>query len=157
MTRAVHIALLASAALVGCGGGPSEPARMRESIEPYLDDMAGFDRWARRLSLADSAFRSEAAREEAAFAPLRRQRRIAAAWLVREGPDPQSLRHPSDAPELPTEGWVRVLTEDLGELTAQRRTLRIGDRERIFTLIRRSRDAPGGGVLHVTVACAPIE
>jgi hypothetical protein len=130
---------------------------MRDAIEPYLGEVATYDRWARRLGLADAAFRSEEALREAAFAPLRRQRRVAAAWLEREGPDARELSHPAGAPALPEDGWVRVVTEDLGELHAQRRHLRIGEREREFTLIRRRRPAPGGATLHVTLALAPPE
>lgn len=128
---------------------------MRAVIEPCLSEVATYDRWARRLGLADAAFRSEEALREAAFAPLQRQRLIAAAWLERDGPDRRVLRHPSDAPALPSDGWVRVVTEDLGELRAQTRDLRIGEGERRFALIRRSRPAPGGATLHVTLACAP--
>lgn len=157
--RAVRPVLgaLGACLLVACSSGPSEARRMRAALEPYLDEVAAYDRWARRLGLADAAFRSEAALREAAFAPLRRERRVAAAWLQRRGPDARTLRHPEDAPALPEDGWVRVVTEDLGELHAQRRRLRIAGREREWILIRRSRPAPGGATLHVTLACAPPE
>ena len=146
------LSVLLGALLAGCSSGPSPSARMQEEIAPHLEELARFDRWARRLSLADSAFRSEDALEEAAFAPLRRRPRVVAAWLERVGPDARALRHPHDAPALPEDGWVTVRTEALGELVAQRRAMTVGGREAPVTLIRRSRDAPGGAVLHVTMA-----
>lgn len=124
---------------------------MRVAIEPFLDEHARFDRWARRLSLGDSAFRSREALEEAAFAPLRERRRVVAAWLQRVGPDPLELRYPGDAPALPGDGWVRVRTESHGEVRAQRRELTVGESRRRLTLIRRSEPAPGGATLHVTM------
>lgn len=151
---ALHVASVLTLA-VACSSGPTESARMRAAIEPCLGEVRAYDRWARRLGLADAAFSSEEALREAAFAPLRREPRVAAAWLHREGPDARRLRHPESAPDLPTDGWVPVVTEGLGELSAQRRRLAIGERDREFTLIRRSRPAPGGATLHVTLACAP--
>ncbi len=138
---------------VACSGGPREDAaRMQSAVEPYLDDVAAYDRWARRLSLADAAFRSDAALEEAAFAPLRDEPRVVAAWLEREGPDPRTLAHPPGAPALPSSGWVRIRTAELGELDAQHATLAIGGEDRELLLIRRSAPAPGGATLHVTLA-----
>lgn len=151
----VGCALAWALACGACSSGPTEAAQMRRVIEPCLQDVATYDRWARRLGLADGAFRSSEALNEAAFAPLRRQPRVAAAWIERAGPDARALHHPDDAPALPDDGWVRVVTEALGELHAQRRRLSIGEREREFTLVRRSRPAPGDATLHVTIACAP--
>lgn len=155
--RVLAIAVSASSVALGCSSGSSDPARLQRDIAPFLDELAAYDRWARRISLADSAFHSDDAQREAAFAPLRSQPRVAAAWLDRVGPDPRALRYPDDAPALPEDGWVRVVTQELGELSAQRRHLTIGDRAREFRLLRRSRDAPGGAVLHVTLAFAPPE
>jgi hypothetical protein len=141
--------------VLGCGT-PTAPTELRAAIAPYLDEMAAYDRWARRLGIAEPAFRSEDALREAAFAPLRRRPRVAAAWLEREGPDARTLRYPDDAPALPDDGWVRVVTDELGELHAQRRRLAIGHAaERELTLVRRSRPAPDEGILHVTLAFAP--
>jgi hypothetical protein len=137
--------------LIACSGDDS-PARFRSEIEPHLDVFGDFDRWARRLSLADSAFRSEEALAEAAFAPLRDDARVLAAWLDREGPDPAHLAHPEGLAPPPSEGWVRVRTEELGELEARRATLEKGDRPRSCLLIRRSAPAPGSAILHVTLA-----
>ena len=149
------MALLCAACWLGCDS-PTPPTELRAAIGPYLEEMAAYDRWARRLGIAESAFHSEDALREAAFAPLRRQPRVAAAWLVREGPDAGTLRYPDEAPTLPEDGWVRVITDELGDVHAQRRRLAIGQTpERELTLIRRSRPAPDGGTLHVTVAFAP--
>lgn len=140
-----------SLALLACTS-PSDPGPMREALEPRLPAFAEYDRWARRLGLADEAFRSEEAMSEAAFAPLRERTDVAAAWLVREGPDARRLAHPSDAPPLPSDGWTRVLTEELGALEARHAVLHIEQRPRQCLLIRRSAPAPGDAVLHVTVA-----
>ncbi len=138
---------------LGCSAGSTDAAALRAAVAPHLDEMAEYDRWARRVSLADSAFRSRAALEEAAFAPLRQSSRVLAAWLTREGPDPHELVHPRDAPRLP-EGWTRVRTDALGELQVQRASLRLGGDARLCLLIRKSGPAPGGAVLHVTLAFA---
>ncbi|MCB9592954.1 MAG: hypothetical protein H6719_09505 [Sandaracinaceae bacterium] len=146
--------LVASALLLACDPQPSDARRLRTDIEPFLDEVARFDAWARRMDLAESAFRSREAMAEAAFAPIRDRPRIVAAWLVREGPGAMELRHPADAPTLPEDGWVRVLLPDhpLDEVTAQRRELRVGAEARQLVLIRRSRPAPDRATLHVTLA-----
>lgn len=156
MLRRTLRLLFFSALLSACGAGPSEEAvAAREMAEPYLEPLATYDRWARRLSIGDVGFRSEAALNEAAFAPLRRERRVVAAWLDRVGPDARSLRYPDDAPPRPDGGWVRFVTEDLGELDGQRAELSVGDRSGEFVLLRRTRDAPGSARLEVTLAFAP--
>ncbi|MEC7522408.1 MAG: hypothetical protein VYE22_21150 [Myxococcota bacterium] len=135
----------------GCGGEPPGAADTRRAVEVHLDDFAAYDRWARRLGLADSAFRSEAALAEAAFAPLRQEEDVIAAWLIREGPDARSLRSPDGAPPPPGSGWVTIQTEGLGALDAQRAP--IGDERATF--IRRSRPTQGDATLHVIVAYRP--
>lgn len=157
MIDALRAALAAVIALAcACSGGPrADAARLQTEVAPYLTDVAAFDRWARRLSLADSAFRSHEALEEAAFAPLRGDERVAAAWIVREGPDARALAHPSSAPAQPEDGWVRIRSEGLGALDVRRATLRLGREERACLLVRRSAPAPGGATLHVTMAFAP--
>lgn len=144
--RSVSLALLLALA---CSGGASRAGELRAAIEPHLGAFAEYDRWARRFALADTAFRSDEAREEAAFAPLRRDRRVAAAWLVREGPGAHALRHPAGAPALPSEGWVKVRTDALGELDVLRTRL---DGDAPHLLVRRSAPAPSGATLHVTLA-----
>ncbi len=155
-SRACLFAALALT-LGACGGGREGTAELRDAVDPYLDEMAEYDRWARRLSLADAAFSSDEALEEAAFAPLRRKPRIAAAWLVREGADARRLSYPSSAPALPHDGWQRIRTDAMGELDVQRATLRIAGRARECLLVRRSAPAPGEATLHVTLAFAPDE
>ena len=137
-----------------CDTGPSEARRLQPQVEPFLDDFATFERWARRFELADSAFHSREALREAAFAPLFEQRRVVGAWLVREGPDATELRYPEGAPGLPQEGRVRVLLSDheLMEVYAQRRSMTFAGQTREVTLIRRSRPAPGDATLHVVMA-----
>lgn len=144
----------ATSALSGCDARPSEAGRLRTDVEPFLDEHARFDAWARRLDLAESAFRSREALVEAAFAPLRERPRVVAAWLVREGPGPTELRYPPGAPSLPADGWVRVALPDhpLDEVHAQRCRLPVGEEDRELLLIRRSRVASGGATLHVTTA-----
>lgn len=150
--------VLALAALAagtsGCDTRPSEARRLRLDVAPFLEELSRFDAWARRLDLAESAFRSREALVEAAFAPLREHRRVTAAWLVRVGPGPTELRHPADAPALPSEGWVRVVLPDhpLEEVHAQRARLRLRGQEREVLLVRRSRPASGGATLDVTMA-----
>lgn len=143
---------LALALVAACSGGPADAASLRAAIDPHLADFAEYDRWARRLALGESAFRSQEALREAAFAPLREERRVAAAWVEREGPDGHSLRYPDAAPALPSGPWVSVRTERLGELSVRRATLRIGQEEMRCLLIRRSGPAPRAGTLHVTLA-----
>lgn len=139
---------------LSCTREPSDSARMRPLVEPHLTAFARYDRWARRVETANSAFRSDEALEEAAFAPLRRQRDVAAAWLVREGLEARTLSHPSTAPPLPEDGWVRLLTESLGEIHTQQRRLIVGERETLFILVRRTRAATDGTALHVAMAFA---
>lgn len=137
-----------------CDAGPSPARRLQPQVEPFLDDFANFDRWARRFGLADSAFHSPDALREASFAPLREQRRVVGAWLVREGPDATELRYPDGAPSLPEDGWVRVVlsTSELTEVYAQRCSMTFAGEAREVTLIRRSRPAPGDAMLHVVMA-----
>jgi hypothetical protein len=148
------IVSLALALLSACSGGPADAADLRGAIDPHLAELAAYDRWARRLALGDSAFRSEEALREAAFAPLRDERSVAAAWVEREGPDGHALRYPDGAPALPPDGWVTVRTEELGELEVQRAALRIGEETTPCLLIRRSAPAPRDATLHVTLAFA---
>ncbi len=152
--RSTCLALVSCVLMLACDTAPSQARRVRAEIEPFLDDHARFDRWARRLEIGEAGFRSREALREAAFAPLRDRGRIVAAWLVREGPDATELRYPDGAPPLPDGGWVRVLLpeHELEEVSARQATLTIGGEEREVTLIRRSRPAPGDAVLHVTLA-----
>jgi hypothetical protein len=145
---------LALALVSACSGGAGDASELRAAIDPHLRELAEYDRWARRLALGDSAFRSEDALREAAFAPLRDERTVRAAWVHREGPDGHALRYPDGAPALPTDGWVPVRTEELGELAVQRATLRIGQEPTPCLLLRRSAPAPRGATLHVTLAFA---
>jgi hypothetical protein len=148
--RKLHLLLIPLLA-IACAS-ERDPGPMRAAVEPRLEAFAEYDRWARRLGLADSAFRSDEALAEAAFAPLRERSDVAAAWLHREGPDAQTLAYPDGAPAPPESGWVPVRTDALGEVEGQHFTLRSGERERRCVLIRRSAPAPGDAVLHVTVA-----
>ncbi len=127
---------------------------MRPQIEPFLGEFARYDRWARRVGIADSAFHSPEGLREAAFAPLRGRRRVVAAWLERVGPDATDLRHPDGAPSLPDGGWLRVVLADheLDDVEAQRCSLAFSSGARAVTLIRRSRPAPGDAMLRVTLA-----
>jgi len=152
--RSTCLAFVTCALAMACDARPSEARRLRSEIEPYLDEHARYDRWARRVAIGDSAFRSREALREAAFAPLRERRRVHAAWLVREGPDATELRHPDGVPALPPDGWVRVLLpeHELEEVHARRATLEIAGESRELMLIRRSRPAPGDATLHVTLA-----
>lgn len=146
----IRLAVVLGVVLAGCAGRSGETAELRAAIEPHLAEIAEYDRWARRVGLADPAFRSEAALEEAAFAPLRRSSRVRAAWLTREGPDPRDLRHPRDAPSLPG-AWSRVQSQ-LGPLDVQRTLLELAGQERAYLVVRRTGPAPGDAVLHVTLA-----
>lgn len=128
---------------------------MRMAVEPYLEEHARFDRWARRLSLGDAAFREPGALEEAAFAPLRERRLVRAAWIVREGPDARELRYPEGGPELPDGGWVPLRLDREGDYTARRATLEVEGEARELTLLRSSRPATGDATLHVTLGFGP--
>ena len=141
-------------AVSACDARPSAARQLQPQIEPFLDEFARYDRWARRLGLADSAFHSREGLREAAFAPLRRRRRVVAAWLERLGPDATELRYPDGAPSLPEGGWVRVVLpeHELHEVEAQRCSLTSSSGARDSTLIRRSRPAPGDATLRVTLA-----
>jgi hypothetical protein len=142
--------------LAACSSSAADAARVRALVEPHLEGFAEYDRWARRLALGDAAFRSEEALAEAAFAPLRGDATVVAAWIEREGPDAHTLVYPEGAPPRPASGWVRVRTETLGEIEAQTATLRAGDaNERDCVVLRRSAPAPRGATLHVTVAFVP--
>jgi len=151
--RSTSLALVSCVLLLACDTAPSEARRVRTEIEPFLDEHARYDRWARRLEIAEAGFRSREALREAAFAPLRDRGRVVVAWLTREGPDATELRYPQSAPGVPEGEWVRVLLpeHELEEVTARRATLTIAGEERELLLIRRSRPAPGDAVLHVTL------
>jgi len=127
---------------------------MRRQIEPFLDEFGRYDRWARQMGVADSAFHSREGLREAAFAPLRDRGRVVAAWLERVGPDATELHHPDDAPALPEEGWVRIALpeREIDEVEAQRRSLTFSTQAREVTLIRRTQPAPGDATLRVTMA-----
>lgn len=153
MRWTLALGLLGFALACGCDSSPSAARELRPELEPLLDEHARYDRWARRLSLGNSAFRSPEALYEAAFAPLRGRSQVLAAWLEREGPDATDLRYPEGLPAAPTDGWVRVVTDhELGEVHGQRTSLSLGGEAQTVLLIRRSRPAPGGATLHVTLA-----
>lgn len=121
-------------------------------VEPHRVDFVDYDRWARRVSLGDAAFRSEEALREAAFAPLRERPNVLAAWLERRGPDAHLLARPASAPRPPDDGWVPMRVRELGQIEARIATLRLGDTERRCLLVRRSAPAPEGATLVVTLA-----
>lgn len=78
---------------------------------PHAETVARFDRWARRVASASQAWRSRTALAETAFAPIRTDHAILAAWIAREG-EP-TLGHPAGA-ELPADlHWAHVRVEGL--------------------------------------------
>ncbi|MGF1468094.1 MAG: hypothetical protein ACFCGT_18380 [Sandaracinaceae bacterium] len=147
---------LAGALLLACTGEAEAPGRMRALAEPHLAEMASFDRWARRLGLGDGAFSSEDAMREAAFAPLRRRGRAVAAWVHREGVDGLRLAYPDPSLELPRSGWVRVRTDELGELRVAEHPLDLPAGAGPWLLLARTRPAPGEATLRVVLAFPPL-
>ena len=159
--RIAFALLLLAGCLAGCGGGADDgAAAARERIEPYLDRFVEFDRWSRRFEIAGAAIRSREALEETAFAPIRRDPRIAAAVIEREGPDPMELRYPGGAPDLPSEGFVVVRHERLNSVFVLERAIEVSEEVRRdgengpvnCVILRRRGPAPEGGSLIVTVA-----
>src|SRR5258706_10900324 len=142
MVRLALIALLAS-----CTNGV-ELGNARAEAAPHIARFTAFDHWARRLDLADPSFSSDEALAETAFAPLRGERGVAAAWLEREGADPRALSWPDSAPPLPRDGWTRVRLDDVGEMETRHMTLAGHD----VLLLRRSRPVSATAILHVTMA-----
>jgi hypothetical protein len=145
--------LLGGLLLLGCVDAPGEGARLRAALRPHLDAVEAYDGWARRLGLAEGAFRSDASLEEAAFAPLASGRGAAvAAWITLSGPRDLALRWPGDAPGLPEEGWRRARLPTLGPV--ELRAFEVDGRA--VVLLRRERESVAEGRLAVTQAL-PIE
>ncbi|MGE0787982.1 MAG: hypothetical protein AB7S26_20070 [Sandaracinaceae bacterium] len=156
LVRASLMAALAISSGAGCSGSSDDARELRTAAEPFLEPHGRFDRWAERIALGDSGFRTEASRAETAFAPLTEEPRAVCAWIVREGPDPSELRYPAGAPAAPTEGWTRLSADD-DALSAQARTIEIGGTARNVTLVRRTHPVVGGATLHVIVGFAPSD
>ena len=86
--------------LLACGSKGPSAAEIAAIAEPRMETFDEFDSWARRASLGDSAFRNDRAFTEAAFSPIRNDRDIVNAWIVREGLSPRtvSLRGADEPP-----------------------------------------------------------
>lgn len=85
---------------------------------PHLDHFASFQRWSRRALSADVHLRHPGELEETLFAPIRRDREVAGAWVVRGGGDRiLSLSAPAAPPSV---DWLRLRHERLGEVRVGR-------------------------------------
>jgi hypothetical protein len=126
----------------GDGRLTAEEATRR--ARPRLDSFGRFDEWARRSALADPAFRSRAALEETAFAPIRHgEEGVVDAWIVRKGTEDRILAlHDHTGPPA-HDAWI-----DLRNATPEGvRVARAG----AVLLLTRSARGPDGAVIDVTV------
>lgn len=142
-------------ALIGAGvvlgvacGERREAAAALEAAAPYLDRFDRFDAWARRALAAGPAMRSQAVLEETLFAPIRLDRDVVDAWVVRARIAPRrwSLR----GLELPGEasGWASVRHPIDGPLEVLETALRDpnGEDRRALLVARRAPGAVGAEV-----------
>lgn len=127
-----------------CADERPETAHAVEIARAHAEDVGAFERWASRIAASDTSFPDRASLEEAAFSQVRREDRIAAAWIERRGPDPHLLSHPRAA-RVPDElAWRRVRAEGVPEVEIAVRD----DRD----YVRRTVRAPGGAQLVLTMA-----
>jgi len=152
----VTLALGALAALA-CGRGAASAREAASAAEPHLDRFAEIDQWMRRAVMADSAFRSRASLEEAAFAPFLRDEAVAEIWIDVAGArtDRLSMRGTT----LPKPAWVRIADARLRELrVAPAVTLEPAARDRPgATAVLIAREAPLEDGLRVRVTVAFVE
>lgn len=141
--------MLATVACVACARPHADAASRQEQAAPYLEEFAGYDRWARRVAGADATFSNEAALREAIFAPLHRNPgRIRAAHVERLGADPRQLRYGARRPP-PADGWRALSVASLGTVE-----IRIGsDNEDVW--LRRERATQDAARLRVTARFSP--
>ena len=155
--RAAWALALALGAL-GCGGGDRlSLGQASELAEPRLAELTRFDGWARRVASSDTAWaRGDrlAALEETAFAPVRRDDAILAAWISRTGVGDATLAHPPGAVIPEDVRFTRVRVEPVGELDVALTDASLAPRREGVPALLIRRSAPGthGSVLVVTVA-----
>ena len=103
--------------VAGCRGAASQDAAAALAVvHAHARDITGLVRWARGLSVGETRFGSQAARQEAAFAPVRETPGLTGAWIERQGPDPALLSHPAGQ-ALPGElEWQRARDPEIGVL-----------------------------------------
>jgi hypothetical protein len=151
LSLAVALALALAMLAIACSSGteraglsPEEATRL---AGPRLDSFARFDEWARRTALGDPAFRSRAALEETAFAPIRHgEEGVADAWIIRRGTEDRILAlHDRQGPPAP-DRWIDLRTA----MPSGIRAARAGE----LLLLTRTERAPDGAVIDVTVAYA---
>jgi hypothetical protein len=143
--------LLIALVLAACSSAPREglsPDEATRLAAPRLDAFAEFDAWARRVALADPAFRSRASLEETAFSPLRGEDEVRGAWIVRRGTEARVLAMQADAREPPAPShWVTLR----GATPDGVRVARVAD----AVVLTRTEVGPDGAAVDVTVAYAP--
>jgi hypothetical protein len=129
------------------GGGRLSAEEATALARPRLDSFGRFDEWARRTALADPAFRSRAALEETAFAPIRHgEEGVVDAWIVRKGTEDRILALHEHAGPPAHDAWM-----DLRNATPEGvRVARAGE----VLLLTRSARGPDGAVIDVTVGYA---
>ncbi len=120
------------------------PAELRALGAPHFAAFEEFDGWARR-SLTTSITRSDAALEEALFAPVRRDRTIAGIWVERTRVAEMSLGLRFE--ERPRVALATIRDELMGELQIAQGV--IGEDKVVF--IARKRES-GPSFVEVVVA-----
>jgi hypothetical protein len=156
--RVVNAMVLVLALLGHACGEPAQDTsrELRVRAEPHLRAFETFDAWARRSLDADLALRDVRALDETVFAPIRRQPRIVAAWVEREGADPRSLG--LRAASLPTLDWVELrgvpMLPRLEAADTQLPDARVPRSPPVHVLVlsRKADSARGGGDVRVTIA-----
>ncbi len=136
--------------LFACGGEDGLSAASAVAIaREHADEFDSFERWSRRIASAETTFRSRAALEEAAFAPVRRQRGVVGAWIERVGPDAWSLAHPRRAALSSELTWRRARLDGLREYE-----IAVSEEAQY---VRARSETTGGAMLVVTLAFTDSE
>jgi hypothetical protein len=112
--RPVLLAVATCVAGGGCRPDADRLARAAQHAEPHLAAFDGFERWAHRAIVADSAAAEPQALSELVFAPIRRTPSLIGAWVRLEGERPLLLALHTGAQPPASEEWVAVRDRSLG-------------------------------------------
>ena len=112
---ACALALTLLAPVAGCDDATGRLAFASERARPYLAPFESFDRWARRANQTEVVVRDRESLTETAFAPIRSDRGVLAAWIDYEPQRRPNLALP-DSVEMPDMPWTEVRDARLGAL-----------------------------------------
>ena len=144
-------------AFAGCDSQDLDAGEAARLSEPHLSSFVRFDAWARRALGSDPGFRTNEAREETIFAPIRMDNAVVGAW-VEHAANSEAWQLNDVALPAGELDWVPLRDERLGKIrVATSRMSRPGaeqDRTSSCVLIERTASVSPNHLVRVVAAYA---